>query len=177
MHHIEERVMNPRKLGLIAGALAVVSVVAAGIVLALPGSDSSPPAGESAIVQTQTLPTTVPTARPLPTSAPTQPPAPTEPPPTASPPPPANRTCAAIRASGTYQSDAERAFFLSSCQTQPAVAPAGGATQAPAPPSQPQQQPAAPTADEQTFRNRVTAIAAATLNRIIQFERTFTQTL
>ena len=132
--------MTQSRTAFIIGALsaAVVGLIAVIAVLALSGGD------DSSTGQAKAQPTvaasatsTPPAASPAPTQPPPTPVPPTPVPPSPVPPTPepAIRTCAEIRASGTYVSDAERQFFLQSCgttgQAQPTARP--GATTAPPP--------------------------------------------
>lgn len=120
----------------------------------------------AARVQLTAEPTQSPNAAPTATPVPPPTPAPVVEAPPPPPPEPTPRTCAAIRATGTYATDAERAFFLANCQTTPAASGAPAPTQPAAPPPPPP--PSGQTEAERQYITRAT-------NAIVYFQARFAQ--
>jgi hypothetical protein len=133
-------------------------IVAGGAVLALGGGDDdNKPADQPELANLDVAPTSAPTAVPTNTPVPAPTVAPTS--------PPQMRTCAEIRAAGTYNSDEERAFFLANCTTQ--TASSGGST----PPTQSSSSPGA-TAEEQNYRTKAQANLTVIASKFEQFNNT-----
>jgi hypothetical protein len=144
----------------IAGAFLAGILIAVGAVFALGGDDetSAPPqqvSAENLDVAPTSAPTTAPSATPAPSPTPEPPAA------------PQIRTCDEIRATGTYNSDEERAFFLANCVTQPA---AGGGAASNPPPSAASS--AQATADEANYRTKAEASLIVIAVRLEQYFNT-----
>lgn len=140
----------------IAGAFLAGILIAAGIFFALDGSDDkAQPAQQASSANIDEPPASVPTAAPTATPAPSPTPAPTA--------APQIRTCAESRATGTYNSDEERAFFLANCTTQTA----SGSSPAPSP--APSGSSASATAEEANYRTKAEATLVVMGSKIGQW--------
>jgi hypothetical protein len=140
--------LRPLHLAIIGGFLAGILIVV-GVVLASGGGDKDP--GEAARTEVTVTDSPTPEASPSPppaaTEAPTAAPEPTEEPE----PEPEFRSCAEIEAAGTYNSPAEREFFLENCvEDSTAAAPAASTTPEP----EPSGNTSDATAAEELYRSR-----------------------
>jgi hypothetical protein len=83
---------------------------------------------------------------------------------------PVIRSCAEIRASGTYLSEEERAFFLANCLTQaPAPGPAAGPAPQPAGPAPAQPSDSGFTEEEERYRRRASQVNLEYTARLAQY--------
>ncbi|HWC30363.1 MAG TPA: hypothetical protein VG845_09805 [Dehalococcoidia bacterium] len=147
----------------IAGAFLAGILIAGGIVLAASGGDDAAPATanqQPSQDNVDVAPTSVPTAAASPTPLP-----PTAAPTVVPTPVPQVRSCAEIRATGIYNSDEERAFFLANCTTQPAAGGGGPVT----PPVTAPGNSAEATAAEQEYRRLAEARLAFFIARLVQY--------
>ncbi len=169
-----------KPLHLVVIAFLVGLLLTTVIVLAVSGGSDEP--AQTVVVVTATFdPSTLSTSDAPVTSTSTvatpAPPAPTPPPE-----PQPVRSCAEIRAAGTYLNDVERDYFLASCQT-----PITGSSQAaPSSPSAPVSAPAVPTVApaaqpatdpaiteaERSYRGRAEGVTGAWLTRFRQLPKT-----